>query len=110
MMRMDVVEESKGYTLNAELQGMKKEDIAVSIDGNNVSIHAETRHEKDLKKEGKDEPKLLCSERYYGSVSRTVMLPFDVDAAKAEATYEDGVLTLALSKAAGAGANQLVIH
>ena len=110
MMRVDVVEDAKGYTLTAELPGMKKEDIAVSIDGNNVSIKAEAKHEKEVKGEGKEEAKVLRTERYYGSVSRIVALPFDVDAGKAEAKYENGVLTLVLPKAAGVEAKQLVIH
>jgi HSP20 family protein len=110
MMRMDVVEDAKGYMLTAELPGRKKEDIAVSIDGNNVSINAEAKCEKEVKGEGKEEAKALRSERYYGSVSRTVTLPSDVDATKSEAIYENGVLTLVLPKAAGVEAKQLVIH
>ena len=109
-MRMDVVEDATGYTVKAELPGMKKEDIAVAIDGNNVSINAEARHEKEVKEEGKEEGKLLCSERYYGPVSRMVTLPFDIDPAKSEATYEEGVLTLTLPKAAGVEAKRLAIH
>src|SRR5512135_2485087 len=57
MMRVDVVEDAKGYMLTAELPGMNKEDIAVSIDGNNVSINAEAKHEKEVKGEGKEEGK-----------------------------------------------------
>ena len=105
-MRMDVVEDDAGYTLKAELPGIKKEDITVSIDGSSVSINAESKHEKDVK-EGE---KVLRSERYYGSVSRRVTLPVDVDAAKSEATYDGGVLTLVLPKAPGSAAKQLPIH
>lgn len=106
-MRMDVVEDATGYTVKADLPGIRKEDIAVSIDGKNVSINAEAKHEKEVKEE---EGKVLCSERYYGSVSRMVTLPFDIDAAKSEATYEEGVLTLLLPKAVGAEAKRLAIH
>jgi HSP20 family protein len=108
-MRMDVVEDATGYTVKAELPGMKKEDIGVSIDGNHVSITAEARHEKEVK-EGKEAAKVLCSERYYGSVSRMITLPVDIDPAKSEATYEEGVLTLVLPKAAGVEAKRLAIH
>ena len=109
-MRMDIVEDTTGYTVKAELPGMKKEDIVVSIDGNNISINAQARHEKEVKEGGKEEGKVLCSERYYGSVSRMVTLPFDIDPAKSEATYEEGVLTLVLPKAAGVEAKRLAIH
>jgi len=105
-MRMDVVEDATGCTIKAEIPGMKKEDIVVSIDGNNVSISAEAKHEKDAT-EGE---KLLRSERYYGSVSRMMTLPFDVDPAKAEASYEGGVLTLTLPKAAGGEAKRITVH
>jgi HSP20 family protein len=105
-MRMDVVEDATGYTIKAEIPGMKKEDIVVSIDGSNVSISAEAKHEKDAT-EGE---KVLRSERYYGSVSRMMTLPFDVDPAKAEASYEGGVLTLTLPKAAGGEAKRIAVH
>ena len=105
-MRLDVVEDPAGYTVKAELPGMKKEDIAVSIDGNKVSINAESKQEKEVK-EGN---KLLRSERYYGAVSRTLTLPYDIDSAKSEAAYQEGVLTLILPKAAGVEAKLLPVH
>jgi HSP20 family protein len=106
MMRMDVVEGEAGYTVKAEIPGLKKEDIAVSIDGCNVSVTAEVKRESE-EKEGE---KVLRSERYYGSLARTLTLPYEVDAAKAEATYEGGVLTLTLPKAPGVEAKRLAVH
>ena len=106
MMRMDVVENDSGYTVKAEIPGMRKEDIAVSIDGSNVSITAEVKRENEVK----DGERELRSERYYGSVSRRVTLPYDVDAAKAQASYEGGVLTLTLPKAPGIEAKRLAVH
>jgi len=106
MMRVDVAEDEAAYTVKAEIPGMKKEDIAVSIEGNTVSITAEVKREKEVK-EGE---KTLRNERYYGSVSRMLTLPFDVNPAKAEASYEGGVLTLALPKAAGTQVRRLAIH
>jgi HSP20 family protein len=106
MMRIDVTENNGNYTVKAEIPGMKKEDIAVSIDGNTVSIVAETKHEKEWK-EGE---KLLRSERYYGSLSRMLTLPVEVDPAKADASYDNGVLTLVLPKAAGVEARRLAVH
>jgi HSP20 family protein len=106
MMRMDVSENPTGYTVKAEIPGMKKEDIVVSIDGNNVSISAETKRTNEVK-EGE---KVLRSECYYGALSRVVTLPFDVDPTQAEATYEQGVLTLMLPKAPGVEARRLAVH
>ena len=106
MMRVDVTEDEAAYTLKAEIPGMKKEDIAVSIDGNTVSITAEVKREKEVK-EGE---KTLRNERYYGSVSRMLTLPFNVDPDKAAASYEGGVLTLMLPKSPGTEVRRLAIH
>ena len=106
MMRVDVSETEAAYKVEADLPGMKKEDIAVSIDGNTVSITAEVKREKEVK-EGE---KALRSERYYGSMSRMLTLPLDVNAATAEASYEGGVLTLTLPKAPGTEARRLAVH
>jgi len=106
MMRVDVTEDEAAYTVKAEIPGMKKEDIEVSIDGNSVSITAEVKREKEVKEGEKN----LRNERYYGSVSRMLTLPFDVNPAKAEALYEGGVLTLTLPKAPGTEVRRLAIH
>ncbi|MBI5007457.1 MAG: Hsp20/alpha crystallin family protein [Nitrosomonadales bacterium] len=104
--KMDVSEDDKVYTVHAEIPGVKKEDIHVNIDGNQVSISAEVKNEKEVK-EGE---KLLRSERYYGSVSRTFALGQDVDEAAAQARYKDGVLELTLPKKKAASARKLVIQ
>lgn len=77
------------------------------VDGNVVQIDAEIKHEKESKGEG---GKVLRSERYYGTVSRTFSLGQDVDEAKADAKYVDGVLTLELPKKATAASKKLAIH
>ncbi len=106
MMRVDVTESEAVYTVRAEIPGMKKEDIAVSIDGKTVSITAEVKREKEVK----GPEKSLCTERYYGMVSRMLTLPFDVNPSKAEASYDGGVLTLMLPKAPGTEVRRLAIH
>ncbi len=106
MMRVEVTENEKAYKIEAEIPGMKKEDIAVSIDGNTVSITAEVKREKEVK----EDEKTLRSERYYGSVSRMLTLPLDVNSATAEASYEGGLLTLTLPKAPGTAARRLAVH
>lgn len=104
--KIDVAEDDKAYTVKAEIPGVKKEDIDVSVDGNLVSLSAEVKSEKE-EKEGK---KVVRRERYYGSVSRTFTLGRDVDINKAEAKYEDGVLRLTLPKKPGAEAKKLTVR
>ncbi len=94
--RMDVSEKENAYIVHADMPGLKKEDIKIEIDGNEVSISAETKNEKDLK----DGDRVLRSERYYGKVSRSFSLAQEVDEAAASAKYENGVLELALPKKA----------
>jgi HSP20 family protein len=104
--KMDVSEDDTAYKVHAEIPGVKKEDIHVHIDGNQVSISAEVKNEKEVK-EGE---KLLRSERYYGSVSRAFSLGQDVDEGAAQAKYNDGVLELTLPKKVAVTAKKLVIQ
>ncbi|MBI1174999.1 MAG: Hsp20 family protein [Sideroxydans sp.] len=104
--RMDVKEDDKGYTVHAEIPGVKKDDIHVNIDGNQVAISAEVKNEKEVK-EGE---KVLRSERYYGRVSRAFTLGQDVDEATAQAKYNDGLLELVLPKKTVAKARRLTIN
>ncbi len=104
--KMDVSEDEKAYTVHAEIPGVKKDDIHVNIDGNQVSISAEVRNEKEVK-EGET---LLRSERYYGSVSRAFSLAQDVDESAAQAKYNEGVLELTLPKKKAASSRKLVIQ
>ena len=105
-MRMDVTEQTGSYTVHAELPGAKKEDIQVSIDGDAVSISAEVRSERD-EKEGK---RLVHSERYYGKLARSFRLGQDIDEAKVQAKFIDGVLELVLPKKAAAASRQITIQ
>ena len=104
--KVDVKETDGGYTVQAEVPGVPKEDIHVSIDGNVVSLRAEVR-QHDQKTEGE---KVLRSERYFGSVARSFQLPVAVDAAQAKAKYDNGVLTLTLPKKQGGNAQRLSIE
>lgn len=106
-MRVDVSEKKDAYVVKADLPGVKKDDINVRIDGNIVQIDAEVKQEKETR--GSDD-KVLRSERYYGSVSRTFSLSQDVDDAKALAKYADGVLTLELPKKATAASKKLTVQ
>jgi HSP20 family protein len=104
--RVDVSEQPEAFKVVAELPGVKKEEIQVTIDGDLVSISAETRKEKDIK-EGE---RVVHSERYYGKVSRAFRLGQDVDQTAAQAKYADGVLELVLPKKATAAARKLTIQ
>jgi HSP20 family protein len=104
--RMDVSETDQNYVVKADIPGVKKEDIQIAIEGNKVSIQAETKEEK----EEKDSGNLVRSERYYGRQYRTFSLPQDVDDEKAQASYQDGVLNLTLPKKAGTGSRQLKVQ
>lgn len=85
--------------------GSKKDEIKVSIDGNQVSISTEVKKEKE-KKDGKT---VIRRERYYGCVSRSFTLAQSVNEEKAQAKYENGVLQLTLPKKPGANAKLLQV-
>ncbi len=106
-MRIDVTEKDNAYEVKADIPGVKKEDINVRIDGNVVQIDAEMKREKESKGNG---DRTLCSERYYGNVSRTFSLADDVDESKAQAKYADGVLTLSLPKKAAEASKKLTVE
>ena len=103
--RLDVTEDEKNFIVKAEIPGVCKNDIKVAVDGNVVSLSAEIKKEK----EEKDGARLIRSERYYGSVSRSFALDENVDQATAMAKYEDGVLHLTLPKKPNGQAHLLKI-
>ena len=90
---VDVSEDSEGFLVKAELPGMSKDDIKISMENGVLSIEGEKKEERDSKQGG-----LLRRERSYGSFYRAFSLPAGVDASKAEASYTDGVLQLKLPK------------
>ena len=92
--------------MSAEIPGVKKEDIHITVDGGTVSITAEVRQSD----EQKQDEKLVRSERYYGSVSRSFQLPVDIDQAQTKASYENGVLTLSLPKKSNAGSQRIQVE
>jgi len=104
--KVDVEENDKAYTVKAEIPGVKKEDINVQIEGNQVSISAEAKQEKDVKENGK----IIRSERYFGSLYRSFSLGQDVDQAAANAKYADGILQLTLPKKASAVNKKLTVQ
>ena len=105
VMKMDVSEAEQAYTVTADIPGMKKEDIKIDIDGNQVSITAETSQVK----EEKNGATVVRSERYCGCQYRGFSLAHEIDAAHALAKYQNGVLELTLPKKARSGTKQLTI-
>ena len=103
--KLEVSEDDKNYTIKAEIPGVTKEDIHISVDGNLVSISAEVKKESE-QKEGK---KVIHSERYYGQVSRSFTLDSEVDEGAAQAKYADGVLEAVLPKKQQAPAKRITI-
>jgi HSP20 family protein len=105
MIRLDVEENEKVYTVKADLPGVKKEDIFVDVDGDEITIRAEVRRELPETKEANK----VHSERFYGMLSRTFTLPMEVNAETTEARYENGVLWLTLPKKAGGATHRVAV-
>ena len=93
-MPLDVYETEDGLVVKASLAGVKREDVDVSIAGDTLSIKGEFKSEEETKK-----PSYYRQERCYGSFHRALTLPTEVEADKAEAVFEHGVLTLTMPKA-----------
>ena len=105
-MKLEVAEKNGTYLVTAELPGVKKEDINVTVDGAQVTLAAEVKREK----EATEHDRLLHSERSFGKVTRTFTLPQELDEAKVEAKFRDGVLELALPKKAAAQRKPIAIQ
>lgn len=105
-LKLDVAKKDDTYTVKAEIPGVAKDDIQVTIDGNQVTISGEVRKEKEEKK-GEE---VIRSERYYGAVSRSFVLPHEVDEGKVDAKCTDGVLTLTLPMKAKSSARKISVH
>jgi HSP20 family protein len=103
--KMDVTETDKGYLVHAEMPGVKKEDINVDIDGNQITITAEVKREWE-RKEG---DKVLRSERYYGNVYRSFTLPHELDESMSEAKFAEGVLELKLVRKTPVAGKKLTV-
>ena len=91
---IEVFEREDKFVVKAELPGMREEDIDISVVGDTLIIKGERKAESEVKEE-----EYYCCERSYGSFSRSIAMPSDVDAKKIEASYEDGVLEVSLPKA-----------
>ena len=91
---IEVFEREDKFVVKAELPGMKEDDIDISVVGDTLTIKGERKAESEVKEED-----YYCCERSYGSFSRSITVPSNVNAKRIEASYEDGVLEVSLPKA-----------
>lgn len=101
---IDLYETDDSVVVTASLPGVKADDVQVSVTGNQLSIKGETKSEHEEK-----EANFYRQERYYGTFQRTLTLPARVEADKADANFEDGVLKLELPKAADVKAKTIEV-
>lgn len=100
--RVDAVESDHEFTVHAELPGLNKDDIKVTLEDDVLTIEGERKHEE----EQKDKHFFRC-ERSYGKFKRAFKLGTEVQAEKIAANYKDGVLTLTLPKSEAAKPRQI---
>jgi len=105
-MRVDLSERDDHYLVKADIPGVRKEDIDVRIDGNVVTLSAQSKSEK----EERDDGRVLFKERQEGTASRSFALDCPVDEARADARYEDGILNLKLPKKAAGSTKRVSIQ
>ena len=101
---LDLYQNKDQFVVKAELPGMKKEDILLSLHDGLLTVSGERQHEK-----AHDEKSALRNERFFGRFERTITLPTQVDGTRVQAAYEDGILTITLPKAEAAKPRQIEI-
>lgn len=101
---VDIYDSKDNLLVKADLPGLSKEEIDVSVDHDTLIIKGEKKKESEVKEEN-----YFKTERFYGSFYRTIRLPSDVNSEKVEAKYQDGVLTLVLPKKEEAKPKQITI-
>ena len=109
--KVDVTEKDNGYVVHADIPGVNREDIQVTIEGSQVTIAAEVKRIIEAKDgNGEDDERVLRSERYYGAVYRSFVLPVELDEEASAAKYENGVLELKLAKKTAVAGRKLTIQ
>jgi HSP20 family protein len=99
---VDVYQDNDQFTVYAELPGLKKEEIEISLNGDTLTIGGERKHEANG---GQG----FRAERYFGKFQRSLTLPVSVNSEKINATYKDGVLKVVLPKAEAAKPKQIPV-
>ena len=90
---VDISEDDKEYSIRAELPGVKKEEVRITVENGLLSISGERKYEKEEKNR-----KFHRIERAYGNFVRSFSIPDDADASKVSAEFKDGVLNVHLAK------------
>lgn len=90
---VDMYDRKNEIVVKAELPGIEKENIDLKITENNLTIKGELKKEEEVKEED-----YYSRERTYGSFTRTIALPTEVDSSKAKATFKNGILEIILPK------------
>ena len=91
--RMDMFDREDKVVINAELPGMSKEDVDISVTGNILTIQGERKAEEEVKDED-----YYCCEQYRGAFYRAIQLPSGLETDKIDATYDNGILEITLPK------------
>lgn len=91
---LDMYQTDKEIVVKTAVPGVKPEELDISIAGDTLTIRGESKQEEKIERQN-----YFCQERRYGSFSRSVTLPAPVEAEKAEAKFEHGILTLTIPKA-----------
>jgi HSP20 family protein len=99
---VDVYQDNEQFTVYAELPGLKKEEIEISLNGDTLTIGGERKHEAKADQG-------FRSERYFGKFQRSLTLPVAVNSEKVNATYKDGILKVVLPKAEAAKPKQIPV-
>lgn len=105
-MKVDIAESNGAYIVTAEIPGIKKEDVQITIDGAQVTLAAEVKREREVSAE----ERVLHAERVFGKLTRSFTLPQEVDEQTAQAKLRDGVLELTLPKKAAASRRTITVQ
>jgi HSP20 family protein len=102
---VDLYEDKDNFIVKAELPGLKKEDIDISLHEGFLTISGERKEEKKY-----DTSETYRTERFVGRFHRSINLPSKVQTDKINATYKDGVLTVSLPKAEESKPKQITVN
>jgi HSP20 family protein len=105
MPAIDIAENNGNIEVRAEIPGVNKEDLKVTVDGDVLSISGERKKETETK-----DKKFHRIERFYGKFCRTINLPYTVEADKVKASYKDGVLNITLPKPESAKTKEIEVE
>ena len=108
--KVDVTETDNAYVVHAEIPGVNRDDIQVTIEGSQVTIAAEVKRQAKSATDPKNGERVLRSERHHGASRRSFVLPVELDEAASEAKYQNGVLELKLAKKPALAGRKLTIQ